>query len=871
MNTLEFNFNDASFNRLFPFYILIDESLQIKSFGKSLVKIFPQIKNSSSFTDCFYISRPHLENPSFQELVLNSNKLTVIKCKKSDLPLRGQFEILDNCLLFVGSPWFNSMHEVVEKKLTLHDFALHDPLIDLLHVLNNQENTSKELKELLTVVNNQKNKLKQANKEIHDIALFPTKNPDPLIRIDVDGNIITRNPAAEKLTSFVFEGKQYETQDFFKFIINKIDLDKERFVFEAKTEDKDYSFVCKSLKEEGYIVIYGRDITEQKKDQAELIRLSLVASANENGVVFTRPSGEIIWCNEAYLSLTGFSKEEVVGKTPIEIGKCEETADAETLKMTIPFSNGEVFDLEHLHRRKDGSSFWVKTKGQPIKNSNGEVTQYFAMIEDISLKKKYEEVLQNERNKYSSIIANMNLGLLEVDNNDVITLANNSFCGISGYSVEELIGVKASNLLVAEEYIDVIEIKNKLRKTGVNDSYEVEVFNKKGEKRHWLISAAPNYDINGEIVGSIGIHLDITEKKQQEEQLYLLSLIAEKNINAVVISDRDGKIEWVNASFEIMSGFTNEELMGKKPGPLLQGAETNPETIAYLKGQISKGLPFNCEIINYTKKGEKYWVRIQGQALYNAKGELIKYFAISEDITNQKLLESQREELIIDLAKTNKELDDYAQIVSHDLKSPLQSIHSLISWIKEDNEKEFNPQTLEYLSMIEHKVEKMDHLIDGILTYSKIDKGGVVLENVNTHHIIQGIIDIIYIPENVTITIKNELPVLKADRYRIQQLFQNLIGNAVNYIECNPGFVEVASQEFDKHYIFSIKDNGVGIDKKNHNKIFNTFQSFTSNQNSTGIGLSIVKKIIEAYKGEIWLESELGVGTTFFIKLPIKH
>ena len=763
MNTLEFNFSDDSFNRLFPFYILIDESLQIKSFGKSLVKIFPQIKNSSSFTDCFDINRPHLENPSFQELVAIRNQLIVINSKKNEISLRGQFEILDNCLLFVGSPWFNSMHEVVEKKLTLHDFAVHDPLIDLLHVLNNQENTSKELKELLTTINNQKNKL--------------------------------------------------------------------------------------------------------KKDKEELNRLSLVASANENGVVFTKPTGEIIWCNEAYLSLTGFSKEEVIGKTPIEIGKCKETPDAETLKMTIPFLNGDVFDVEHLHRRKDGSNFWVKTKGQPIKNSNGEVTQYFAMIEDVSLKKNYEEVLKNERNKYSNIIANMNLGLLEVDSNDVITLVNNSFCEISGYSVEELIGVKASNLLVAEEYIDVLEIKNKLRKTGVNDSYEVEVFNKKGEKRHWLISAAPNYDINGEIVGSIGIHLDITEKKQQEEQLYLLSLIAEKNINAVVISDRDGKIEWVNASFEIMSGFTNEELMGKKPGPLLQGADTNPETIAYLKEQISKGLPFNCEIINYTKKGEKYWVRIQGQALYNSKGELIKFFAISENISNQKLLESQREQLIIDLAKTNKELDDYAQIVSHDLKSPLQSIHSLIFWIKEDNENEFNPQTLEYLSMIEHKVEKMDHLIDGILTYSKIDKDEVLVENVNTHQIIQGIIDIIYIPENVTITIKNKLPVLKADRYRIQQLFQNIIGNAVNYIERDSGFVEVSSQEFDNYYVFSIKDNGVGIDKKNHLKIFNTFQSFTSSQNSTGIGLSIVKKIIEAYKGEIWLESELGVGTTFFVKL----
>ena len=763
MNTLEFNFSDDSFNKLFPFYILIDDTLKIKSFGKSLIKIFPQIQNTSCFTDCFEISRPHIENPSFQELVFNSNQLSVIKCKKSDMSLRGQFELMDNSLLFVGSPWFNSMHEVIAKKLTLHDFAVHDPLIDLLHVLNNQENTSKELKELLTTINNQKNKL--------------------------------------------------------------------------------------------------------KKDKEELNRLSLVASANENGVVFTKPTGEIIWCNDAYLSLTGFSKEEVIGKTPIELGKCKETADEETLKMTIPFFKGDVFDVEHLHRRKDGSHFWVKTKGQPIKNSDGEVTQYFAMIEDVSLKKNYEEVLKNERNKYSNIIANMNLGLLEVDNNETITFANNSFCEISGYGFEELIGEKASKLLVTEENIETLKLKNELRKKGVNDSYQLEVLNKKGEKRHWLISAAPNYDVNGEIVGSIGIHLDITEKKEQEEQLYLLSLIAEKNINAVVISDKEGKIEWVNSSFEIMSGYSNQDLVGRKPGSILQGPETNPETIKYLKNQIAKGDPFNCEILNYSKSGEKYWVRIQGQALYNKNGEIIKFFAIEEDISNQKQLENQREELVINLAKTNKELEEYAQIVSHDLKSPLQSIHSLISWIKEDNDKEFNPQTLEYLSMIENKVEKMDHLIEGILTYSKIDKGDALIENVNLQQIVEGIIDIIYIPENVTVTIKNSLPVLKANRFRIQQLFQNLIGNAVNYIERESGLVEVSSEEFDQYYVFSIKDNGVGIDKKNHKKIFNTFQSFTSSQKSTGLGLSIVKKIIEAKKGEIWLESELGIGTTFFVKL----
>ena len=867
MEALEFKFNEDSFNRLFPFYILIDDNLKIKSFGKSLAKICPLIKNSFSFTECFEISRPHLENPTFHEILFNSNQLTVIKCKKSEMSLRGQFELIDNSLLFVGSPWFQSMHQVIEKKLTLHDFALHDPLLDLLHVLNNQENTSKELKELLTTINNQKNKLKQANKEIHDIALFPTQNPDPLIRIDTNGNLLKRNPAAEKLSSFFYDGIYYEIEDFFKFIITKIDLDKERYIFETQTDGKDFSFVCKSLKEEGYVNIYGRDITEQKKAQEELNRLSLVASSNENGIVFTEPDGKIFWCNDAYIKHSGYSKEEILSKSPIEIGIIDETEREELKKMTNSFFNGQPFDVELKHGRKDGSSFWAKIKGQPILNSDGKVLQFFAMIEDVSLKKRYDESLQIEKEKYRSIIANMNLGLLEVDKNDVITLANQSFSDISGYSIDELIGKKAANLLLTKESQELVKSKDAIREKGKTDSYEVKVIDKFGKNRHWLLSGAPNYDISGKVVGSIGIHLDITEQKEQEEKLYLLSLIAEKNINAVIIADAEGRIEWANSSFIEMSGYSMEEILGKKPGHLLQGEETNLETILYMKERIAKGLPFNCEIINYSKNKQKYWVSVQGQALYNKSGEIVKFFAIEENVTKKKELEQQREFLVESLAKSNEELEDYASIVSHDLKSPLRSIHSLISWIKEDNDKEFNKQTTQYLSMIEGKVEKMDHLIEGILTYAKIDKVNMVSEKVNTQEIIQNIINIIHIPDHVSVSITTSLPIIDADRFRAQQLFQNLIGNAVNYIDKSNGIVEVSCSEEPKHFIFSIKDNGPGIAKENQEKIFKIFQSLEKSEKSTGLGLSIVKKIVDNYNGKIWIESEIGKGSTFFVQL----
>ena len=892
METMEFKFDYNSFNKLFPFYILIDSNFQITSFGSSLGKIYPVVKENKDFRSIFKVKRPRIEAHTFANLQSLYGQMVILKSGSNSIILRGQFQELGDKILFIGSPWFTSMEELAQNKLTFSDFANHDPLIDMLHVLKSQEIVAQELNELLITINQQKNKL--------------------------------------------------------------------------------------------------------KKDQEELNRLSLVARANENGVVFTNPDGVIFWCNEAYTRLTGFSKEDVIGKTPIQLGRCDETTVEELKKMTVPFKNGAPFNIEHLHRRKKGDGFWVKTKGQPIFDSDGKLVQYFAMIEDITskklsdfklkesenrlsslimnlqtgilledenrkilvankkfcamfdfeanpeiligkdftntaeeskhffkqpaayvkqlnkilksrkpsygeelelvngkvyernyipifrdgiykgnlrsyvditVKKKYEQSLKAEKDKYSSIIANMNLGLIEVGLDDVITMANQSFCDISGYDLDEIIGQKSEQLLLSKEEAKMIESKRESRRAGISDSYEIKINTKCGKKRHWLISGAPNYNINGEVIGSIGINLDITAQKEQEEQLYLLSLIADKNINSVIISDKEGKMEWVNTSFLQMTGYAMEELIGNKPGSLLQGDETDVATINYLRSSINAGEPFNCEIINYSKSGEKYWVRIQGQALRNRNGEIIRYFAIEENITNKKLLETQKEQLLYKLEKQNEQLNDYAKIVSHDLKSPLRSIHSLITWIKEDNSAAFTDQTADYFNLIQNKVEKMDYLIDGVLTYSKIDSQEVQKEKVDINEIVLNIVDIIHIPDHISVVVKNHLPTINADRFRMQQLFQNIISNAVNYIDKEVGLVEINFSESMTHYVFSIKDNGVGIDEKHHLKVFNTFQSYTDSEHSTGLGLSIVKKIVENYKGRIWVESKLGIGSTFFIKL----
>ena len=287
--------------------------------------------------------------------------------------------------------------------------------------------------------------------------------------------------------------------------------------------------------------------------------------------------------------------------------------------------------------------------------------------------------------------------------------------------------------------MDIIKEENQKRLEGKSNSYELTIKNKDGEIKHWLISGAPNYNINGKVTGSIGIHLDITDLKS---------------------------------------------------------------------------------------------------------------------------LELQKENLLRKLEKSNEELQDYAHIVSHDLKSPLRSISALISWLKEDYKTVIDDAGMENFKLIENKLEKMDHLIDGILSYSSIDEMHSKSQSTDLNETIENIKNIIYIPEHIKVEIKKQLPIINVDPIRIQQLFQNLISNAIAHIDKPKGIVEINYLDKPNFHQFSVSDNGIGISKEYHKKIFEIFQSVSENE-STGIGLSIVKKIVQLYNGQIWLDSELGNGTTF--------
>jgi signal transduction histidine kinase len=240
------------------------------------------------------------------------------------------------------------------------------------------------------------------------------------------------------------------------------------------------------------------------------------------------------------------------------------------------------------------------------------------------------------------------------------------------------------------------------------------------------------------------------------------------------------------------------------------------------------------------------------------------------EIAEREKVELRLTELLKKVDNINTELKDFASIVSHDLKAPLRGIKTVATWILEDCRDKFDEQTNEQMNLLLSRVERMYNLIDGVLQYSKVGKVEEGQVRVDLERFLPEVINMIVPPDNIEVVIEDKLPVIQCWETHIMELFQNLVSNAVKYMDKPQGKIRIGCVEEDGFWKFSIADNGPGIEEKHFERIFKMFQVLSVDEESkgTGVGLTVAKKIVELYGGKIWLESKLGEGTTFFFTLP---
>ena len=222
------------------------------------------------------------------------------------------------------------------------------------------------------------------------------------------------------------------------------------------------------------------------------------------------------------------------------------------------------------------------------------------------------------------------------------------------------------------------------------------------------------------------------------------------------------------------------------------------------------------------------------------------------------------------LQQQKKELDNYAQLISHELKTPLRNISDILTWTREELAHPISSEnSINSIELLEKKVERMELLLIKLEQYKNISLSSFKKNKINLNTIAKKVIAKLQVPSHIKVEIKNKLPTLFADEIMLEKVFEILIQNALDHIDKKKGLILLACETTEEDYLFSVKDNGVGIKTKYHEKIFEMFQTIDSN-NSTGVGLSIVKKIISCYNGEVKVESTTNKETVFYFSLPKK-
>ena len=580
-----------------------------------------------------------------------------------------------------------------------------------------------------------------------------------------------------------------------------------------------------------------------------------------------------------------------------------------------------------------------------------------------------------------------------IDSKRIIQYVNDNFCKITCYQREEVMHQDYINFFFTpyhEKDFFYTAIETLLQ--GKVWKGEIKANDKNGFAYWTDTTIVPLLNNDGKPNQFLFISIDITERKNAEDELRKLSLVADKTDNAVVMTDDLGRIEWVNKGFMKLTEYELEEVRGKKPGLLLQGKNTNPKTIKAISEKLKTGKPFEAELINYTKSGKEYWVSIQVSPIINDKGQVEKYIgiqlditrrkeyekklillerlmqhtsdivqiinrngdftfineagslklgyskhelqkmnikqiellfknpdnwdlhveqelkpaesgllvrgelqtkkgdsfpvevqsnyvevdgqefvvALSRDITSRLELERKQEEALQNFKVANQELNDFAYIVSHDLKAPLRAIGSLASWLKMDYEEKLDDEGKNILNLLDQRTHRMHNLIEGVLNYSRIGrvKNNVITQD--TQQVVAGVIDALSPGDNFKFEVQQNMPVVQFEDVKYGQVFQNLISNAIKYNDKEKAVIKVGVNDLEKNWEFYVEDNGPGIEEQHFVKIFQIFQTLKPRDEyeSTGIGLSIVKKIVESNGGLIRVESEVGKGSKFYFTVP---
>ena len=389
---------------------------------------------------------------------------------------------------------------------------------------------------------------------------------------------------------------------------------------------------------------------------------------------------------------------------------------------------------------------------------------------------------------------------------------------------------------------------------------------------------------DGQAKRMVGVIRDVTIRKEEELRLKLLESVVENMGDSVIMTEADPidlpgpRIIYVNPAYLKLSGYSLEEIIGKTPR-ILQGELSNKEELKKLKLALKHNTPYNLSTINYNKNHVPIWISAHINPIFDEKGKCIYWVGVQRDVTEERKAVRLMQELNSNLRKqseklelSNKELEQFAYIASHDLQEPLRMITSFLGMLEKKYSDQLDEKAKEYIHYAVDGARRLRQIILDLLDYSRVGRMEYSEETVDLNDLLKEIEDALVtrITERNAIIESNGLTVINTKRTPLTQVFQNLISNALKYAKKDVSpIIKISAEEKKDYWQFSIEDNGLGIDKEFHERIFIIFQRLHSREEipGTGLGLAITKKAIETMGGKIWVESEVGKGSTFYFTI----
>jgi PAS domain S-box-containing protein len=642
----------------------------------------------------------------------------------------------------------------------------------------------------------------------------------------------------------------------------------------------------------GQFAVIFNDVTEKRKAELALIESEnnyrSLAKMSPVGIFRTDNSSNITYMNTKLFTMAGISLEEGMGigwQKSIHHDDFSYVME-EWLKCS---GQGIPFKMQFRLIQPSGNIVWTFTESEPMFDSKGDMIGYVGTVTDITELKNYESILSETKNYLENLINYANAPIIVWDHNFQITRFNHAFEVLTGRTSQDVIG-KSIDILFPTDKID--ECLDEIVKTYTGErmeSMELPIRNIDGSVKTVLWNSANIFDESNEkIIATIAQGQDITmrinimkELMESEKLFRLFYTEVPLSYQALDIEDRfiDVNPAWVNTF-----GYLKTEVVGKLFKDFLtpKYQKIYEETCTKIKssGEI-RGVEFEM----LCKDGRTIITLFDGKIGLDDEGNFKQTYCVLSDITLRKQAEEKikrlNEELeqkvkfrTANLEAANKELEAFSYSVSHDLRAPLRAIDGFSRILSNEFKDKINPETDRLINIIRNNAQKMGQLIDDILNFSRIGRQEMAEAEIDMKMLTKEVyIEIAKIDDIANITFDfQDMPSARADKNMMKRVIENLLRNAIKFTRTKPlRNIKIGGYVENDENIYYIEDNGVGFDMKYVDKLFNVFQRLhTADEfEGTGVGMAIVKRIIQRHGGRVWAVGEENIGATIYFTLPI--